>query len=85
MRAPHGVLAAASVRGAGDGVTCRRFAGAIEDGEVRAIALGFEHPTRFGADFDRFAASEQMVVVIGGFQERAGQEREIACPQARIL
>jgi hypothetical protein len=54
----HGVSAAASVGSAGDGVTSRWLAGAIEYGEVRGIAVRFEHLACLGADLDRLAASE---------------------------
>jgi hypothetical protein len=47
---------------------------------VGLVPIGVHHIQRLGTDFQRFSSAIDMVVVVGCFDERAGQQGIIASP-----
>ena len=76
----HHASAAASNGGAGDGFTADTLACAVEDREMRRVALGCQYCERLGTDLKRLASSIQMVIVIGGLDKGAGEQGEMPSP-----
>ena len=74
--------AAAFLGGAGDGVTADVLARAIDDREMRSVAVGSQYCQRLGTDLHRFASAIHMVIVIGGFDEGSGEHGEMPLPVA---
>ena len=70
------------VGGAGDSVTADVLTRAIDDCEMRSVAIGFQYLQCFGADLQRFASAIHMVIVIGGFDEGSGEHGEMPLPEA---
>jgi hypothetical protein len=77
--------AAGSIGGAGDGLIADVLARSIDDCEMRDVAVGFQHMKRFGTDLHRFASVIHMVIVVGCFDERAGEYGEMPLPGARSV
>ncbi len=76
-------LAATSrVGSAGDCVTADVPARPVDDREMRCVAVGSQYGKRLGTDLHRFTPAIHMVIVIGGFDERSGEQSEISLPLA---
>lgn len=56
------------------------MAGAVENSKVRRIAIRLEDRECLRADFEGLAAPVPVLIVVTGFQERAGQEGVVAFP-----
>src|SRR6185437_13914883 len=57
----------------------------IENDKMRFVPLILQHDQRLGTDFQWFATTIDMVVVVGRLDEGSGQQRVMALPGARDL